>query len=258
MNATGRDDHPLPALGCWVNLFEPTVGELVGRAGYDYAMLDMEHSPVTLDRVLPMVRAVQHGGARALVRVPDGDPRWIGRLMDLGADGAMVPMVESPAEAERLARAALYAPEGTRGMAAGIVRGSGYGLDERYVARCRERFLLLVQIETRRGVDSAGDIAAVAGIDRVFVGPYDLAGSLGHPAEPDHREVRAAIRGVVRAVREAGTPLATLPTPSNGARKLLGQGFSTVFSGSDVTMLRQAMVRDVGARADDIAGRERR
>ena len=239
--------HALPAFGCWINVFEPTVGELVARAGYDYAMLDMEHTPVTLDRVLPMVRAVQLGGAKALVRVPDRDPAWLGRLMDLGADGAMVPMIESPAEAERLARAALYAPEGTRGMAAGIVRASGHGLDADYVERCRAAFLLLVQIETRQALECADGIAAVDGIDMIFVGPYDLAGSLGHRAEPDHRETRAAIRKVLAAAKNAGKPLATIPTPAVGARKLFGQGFDLVFSGSDVAMLREGMVRDVAA-----------
>ena len=205
------------ARGCWVNLFEPTVGELVGRAGYDCAMLDMEHSPVTLERLVPMVRAVQLGGARALVRAPDADPAWIGRLMDLGADGAMIPRVGSADEAAGLAGAALYAPEGTRGMAAGIVRGSGWGTDPDYLARCRERFTLLLQIETAAAVEAAGDIARVPGVDVVFVGPYDLSGSLGHVAEPDHPATRAAIARVVDAVRKAGKPLSTLPTPGADA-----------------------------------------
>jgi len=231
--------------GCWVNLFEPIVGELVGRAGYDYALLDMEHSPVTFDRLVPMVRAVQLGGARALVRAPDADPAWIGRLMDLGADGAMVPRVASAAEAGRIARAAEYAPEGTRGMAASIVRASGWGTDPDYLAHCRERFLLMLQIETREAVEAAGDIARVDGVDAVFIGPYDLSGSLGHTARPDHAVTRAAIDTVVRAVREAGKPLSTLPTPEVDAAALFERGFDLVFSGSDLTMLREAMVRDV-------------
>jgi len=232
-----------------VNLFEPTVGELVGRAGYAYAMLDMEHSPVTLERLLPMVRAVQLGGARALVRAPDADPAWIGRLMDLGADGAMVPRVESVDEAERLVRAALYAPAGTRGMAAGIVRGSRWGTDSDYLERCRERFLLLLQVETREALETIGAITAVDGIDAIFIGPYDLSGSLGHTGEPDHEATRIAIEKIVRAVRASGVPLASLPTPAVSAEALFEQGFELVFSGSDVTMLREAMVRDAAGGA---------
>jgi len=258
-DTTTRAHGRWPAIGCWVNLFEPSIGELLGRAGYDYAMLDMEHSPVTFERLLPMVRAVQLGGAKALVRAPDADPAWIGRLMDLGADGAMVPRVGSADEAATLARAAVYAPAGARGMAAGIVRASGWGLDADYVATARDRFLLLLQVETREAVAAAADIAATDGVDMVFIGPYDLAGSLGQCGEPDHPTTRSAIDEVVAAVRANGKPLATLPTPAVDADAWLRRGFDLVFSGSDVTMLRSAMTEDVSARratqSGDVANR---
>jgi len=234
-----------PASGCWVNIFDPIVGELVGRCGYDYAMIDMEHSPTDLQQTLSMIRAVQLGGAKALVRVPDKQPQWIGRLMDMGADGVMVPMVNSAEEAGILAAAAIYAPEGTRGMAAPIVRATGYGVNTpHYLDNYRRQFTLLLQIESAEAVEAADDIAAVEGVDCVFIGPFDLAGSLGQLAEPDHKVTRAAIRKVSKATKTAGKLLSTLNTPKFVARQLFKDGYDIVFSGSDVSMLRQAMASD--------------
>jgi len=238
----------MPLLGCWLNLAEPGIAELVGLAGYDIALIDMEHSPFGLDTVVSSVRAVHAGGARAFVRAPDADPRWIGRLMDLGADGVMVPMVGDAATAQRLAAAAVYAPDGTRGMAAGIVRASGYGCDvEGYVPSARERFTLMCQIETAQGVDNAAEIAAVDGVDVIFIGPYDLSGSLGHRGAPDHPVTGTAIERIVEAARRAGRPIATLPTPARPAATLVADGVDIVFGGSDLGMLRQAFQADLMA-----------
>jgi len=235
----------LPACGCWINLLNPLVGELVGACGYDYALIDMEHSPASLDSVLPMILAVQLGGAKAIVRVPDKQSAWIGRLMDMGADGVMVPMVNSAEEATELAAAALYAPEGTRGMAAGIVRATRYGVDTgEYLRHYRRHFVLMVQIETRQAVDCAGAIAAVDGVDCVFIGPFDLAGSLGNRCEPEHKDTRAGILKVVSAVKEVGKPLSTLTNPDRNARTLFAEGYNLVFSGSDVGMIRQSFETD--------------
>lgn len=244
-SSSTRHGSGFPASGCWVNIFDPIIGELVGRCGYDYAMIDMEHSPADLQQTLAMIRAVQLGGAKAVVRVPDKQPHWIGRLMDMGADGVMVPMVNTAEEAQTLAAAAIYAPDGTRGMAAPIVRATGYGINtEHYLSHYRSQFMLLLQIETADAVLAASEIAAVDGVDCVFIGPFDLAGSLGVRAEPDHKVTRAAIRKVSAATKAAGKLLSTLNTPKSGSKQLLNAGYDLVFSGSDVSMLRQAMSAD--------------
>ncbi len=238
--------YSFPAFGCWINLFEPAIGELVGASGYQYALIDMEHSPATLDSALPMIRAVQLGGAKAIVRAPDKQTAWIGRLMDMGADGIMVPMVNTAAEAEALAQAAVYAPEGSRGMAAGIVRATQYGVNTaEYLQNYRDNFLLVVQIETREAVEQVEQIAAVPGVDCVFIGPYDLAGSLGHTGEPEHKDIRAAIRQISKSVKKAGKPLSTLNFTGRNARQLIADGFDLVFSGTDMGMLRLALQQDV-------------
>lgn len=234
-----------PACGCWINIFDPLVGELVGLCGYDYALIDMEHSPVTTESVLPVIRAVQSSGSKALVRVPDKQPRWIGRLMDMGADGVMVPMVNTASEAHQLADSAIYAPAGTRGMAAGIVRASGYGVStDDYLENYRKDFMLMIQIESQEALSNVDDIAAVDGVDCVFIGPFDLAGSLGNCAQPDHKDTRAAIRSIMSAATRNKKLLSTLITPRQGARKLLNAGFDIVFSGMDVAMLKEALQKD--------------
>ncbi len=238
--------HAFPAFGCWINLFEPAIGELVGASGYQYALIDMEHSPATLDSALPMIRAVQLGGAKAIVRVPDKQAAWIGRLMDMGADGVMVPMVNTVVQAEELALATLYAPDGTRGMAAGIVRATQYGVNTaEYLQGYRDDFLLIVQIETREAMEQTELIAAVPGVDCVFIGPSDLAGSLGHTGEPEHKETRAAIRQISKSVKKTGKPLSTLNFTGRNARQLIADGFDLVFSGTDMGMLRIALQQDV-------------
>ena len=234
-----------PGIGCWVNIFDPVIGELVGYCGYDYAMIDMEHSPAGIDQALSLIRAVQSGGAKALVRVPDKQARWLGRLMDMGADGVMVPMVNSAQEAQALAAACIYAPEGTRGMATSIVRASGYGVStEHYLKNYRDDFMLLLQIETAEAVDAAQEIAAVDGVDCIFIGPYDLAGSLGCHAQPDHKITKAAIKRIRKAVESTDTLLASLTTAGVGAKRLLSDGYDLVFTGSDVSLLREAMSAD--------------
>lgn len=240
---TGRDGFP--ASGCWVNIFNPLVGELVGLCGYDYALIDMEHSPVTVDSALPMIRAVQLGGAKAIVRVPDKQALWIGRLMDMGADGVMVPMVNNAEEALTLADAAVYAPEGARGMAAGIVRASGYGVNtDHYLANYRENFMLMLQMESREALDNVNEISAIPGIDCLFIGPFDLAGSLGNQAEPDHKVTRSAMRTIARAAKSSDKLLSTLVTPKRGAGKLYDEGYDLVFSGMDISMLKDALMKD--------------
>jgi len=244
--ANSQAKHPMPADGCWINLFDPVVAELVGNCGYGYAMIDMEHSPSSLDNALPVIRAVQSSGAKAIVRVPDKQPEWIGRLMDMGADGAMVPMVNNGEEALALANAAVYAPQGTRGMAASIVRATGYGVNTAdYLDNYRQNFLLMLQIETAAAVEAVEVIANTDGVDALFIGPFDLAGSLGHLANPDHPDVQAAIKAVMATVKACGKPLSTLTTPNANSETLFQAGFDLVFSGSDIGMLREAMSADV-------------
>jgi 4-hydroxy-2-oxoheptanedioate aldolase len=243
---TKADPHTFPAIGTFLHFHDTMVAELAGEAGYDYLMLDMEHGVGSLKDMVPMLQAARAGGARGLVRAPSADPVWLGRLMDAGADGVMVPQVNTAAQAAAIATGARYAPEGRRGMAATIIRGSSYGLElPGYLATYRQQFLLIAQIETSEAVDNAGAICAVEGVDMIFFGPYDLSASLGHLGQPDHPTVQEAFRHVAACVKANGKRLSCLPTPETSARDLFQAGCDLVISGSDMSFLRESMRLDV-------------
>jgi len=199
-----------PVESTWVSIPHPAVAELAAEQGFDCVFLDSEHTPASVETIEELVRAVDAGNdgeTASVVRVPWNDPVRIKRVLDTGPTGVMVPMVETRAEAEAFVEATRYPPEGVRGMAAG--RASGYGTRfAEYVERANDEVVAIAQIETATGVENASDIAAVDGLDALFVGPADLGASLG--AEPGDETFEAAVERVVEAAHEAGTPVGTL------------------------------------------------
>ena len=174
--ALARFEQPT---GNWISIGHPSVTEVSAELGFDFVLVDTEHTTMSLETVENHVRAVDAaaGKTEAVVRVPSSDIVRVKRILDTGAVGVMVPMVESADEAERIVEAVRYPPEGVRGIAGG--RASQYGLDmEEYVATANDSVVTIVQIETRAGLQNVGEIADVDGIDAVFVGPADLSGAL--------------------------------------------------------------------------------
>jgi 4-hydroxy-2-oxoheptanedioate aldolase len=236
--------------GFWVELFSPGAAEVMSAAGYDCAMIDLEHGAADLSDAVAVMRAL-HSGCAPLVRVPANDAAWVKRVLDAGAAGVMVPAVSSAEEAAAAVAACHYAPRGIRGMAAPIVRAAGYGADWRgYVEDIERSVLAICQVETRAAVENVADIAAVEGLDMIFLGPFDLSGSLGHLGEPDHPHVREAIAAVEAAAKAAGCLLGGIPTPGRTARDLYRAGYHLVLGEIDVALLRD------GARAGVAALRE--
>jgi 2-keto-3-deoxy-L-rhamnonate aldolase RhmA len=236
-----KDDPP--QLGCWLNLASPLAAELLASCGYDCVIIDREHSPADLPAALGMLHAARAAGCAVLLRVPANDAAEIKWAADLGVDGIMVPQVESADDARRAAEAAYYAPAGRRGMAPGAVRASRFGMDRSYVAEAAGRLLLMCQIESPAGAEAVPEIAAVPGVDLLFVGPYDFSAGLGHPGEPDHPQVRTRIEAIETACRAAGIAIGGIPTPGRSARDLIDAGYALILCGSDVGFLRD------GARA---------
>jgi 2-keto-3-deoxy-L-rhamnonate aldolase RhmA len=211
----------LAANGFWVELFSPAAAETMAAAGYDCAMIDLEHGAADLGDAVAVMRAMQGSGCTPLVRVPANDPAWIKRVLDAGAQGVMIPAVNSAVEAEAAVAACHYPPRGIRGMAAPIVRASGYGRDWRgYVRDIAGTLLVICQVETREALDNLAEITAVDGLDMIFLGPFDLSASLGHMGEPDHPDVRAAIAEVERVAKAQGLLLGAIPTPERAPRAL--------------------------------------
>jgi len=232
--------------GCWLQLFNPVVGEMIGLCGYDLVMLDMEHGLGSVQDAANVMRAVKGTGASCFVRLPANDPTILKTLMDQGVDGVMVPMVEPPGEAAAIVAACRYPPQGKRGLAVGIARAAQYGLDTAYVDNVNENSFIICQIETIAGVKRAKEIAETDGIDMLFVGRNDLAADSGHILDLDHPEVNAMLDQVLAAAKAAGKKAGTVPSDKLSWQNLFAQGFDLVIPSSDISILRQFGQKEVG------------
>ncbi len=236
-----------PALGVWIQMAEPSIAEIASLAGYDFLILDNEHGHASLDTLVHMMRAAQAGDATLMVRCPGSDGDYIKRVMDAGAEALMIPMLDTPEEAKAVVKAALYPPAGRRGYSSPTVRASGYGAAPDHAKRANDEVFITVQIEHTDAVDRAAEIAAVEGVDCVFIGANDLAGSLGHMGDLGHPEVEARIRQCEDAVRSAGKPLGTIPRPGASVLDLAKEGYLILAGVADSYSLRQAFTADVAA-----------
>lgn len=237
-----------PAIGAWSMLPSPGAAEIVAGAGYDAVMVDLEHGPADFAAATDLVRAIEGRGAAALMRVPANDPVSLKRALDTGITGVMVPQVSSREEAEAAVSACRYPPSGGRGMAAPVVRASGYGARwQAYVGEVDACLLRICQIETAAAIEAVEAIAAVDGVDMLFVGPFDLSSNLGFLGEPDHPEVASAIRRVEQAVKDAGKLLGGITTPGRDVPALLAAGYGFIIPDADVALLRSAAEGSVAA-----------
>jgi len=213
----------------WVSLGHPRVAEIVALAGYDFVIVDIEHTPMGLETLDDVVRAIELHDVPVVVRVPWNDPVELKRVLDIGVTGVMVPMVGTADEAAAAVRAMTYPPEGIRGVAGS--RATNYGLEfAEYVANADEDLVTILQIETVDGVENAGAISAVEGVDSLFVGPSDLSASLGVTGDWEDEAVLAAIDGVLDA---SDTPVGSLAVTDEGIERWVEQGFEWVIAGVD-------------------------
>lgn len=224
-------------IGLWQALGSAITVELCAAAGFDWLLLDGEHGPNTVSSLLAQLQAVNGSSAHPIVRVPSDDPTVIKQILDIGAMTILVPFVESADQAAKIVAATRYPPEGIRGLAAGQVRASRWGRDTSYINDANERICLLVQIENRAGLDNVAAIAATDGVDGVFIGPADLAASLGHRGQPAHPEILVAIDNAIEAVQFAGKAVGLLTLDEVLARNYIAKGCSFVAVGTDVTIL---------------------
>ncbi|MEM7168877.1 MAG: aldolase/citrate lyase family protein [Pseudomonadota bacterium] len=240
--------------GCWLSLFSPLAAEIVGAADFDCFMVDLEHGPGSVMDAIAMMQAVKGHGRSVLARVPENNPVWLKRILDAGVHGVMIPSVENAAEARAAVSACRYAPKGTRGMAAPVVRATGYGQDwQSYVQRVEDDLLIICQIESPQAVEQVEKIAATEGLDMLFVGPFDLSGSLGHPGQPDHEAVSQAMERIRAAAQSSGKLLGTIPTAKRSAKALYAAGYDLILGPHDAVMLRLA-AEDAAAGLREAAG----
>jgi len=223
-------------IGLWISLSSHFAAEVVAPAGYDWALIDMEHSPNDYFSTLGQLQTFAASDTTAIVRVEWNDAVAVKKLLDLGAPGLLFPMIQSVQEAECAVAATRYPPRGVRGVS-GMTRATKFGRVGDYTTRIEQETTVLVQLETRAAVEQAEAIAGVDGVSGIFFGPADIAadiGKLGKPMDPD---VWALIKPAAKALIAKGMPVGTLVLDSNFAAELLNEGFTFVACGMDTAIL---------------------
>jgi len=225
-----------PQIGIWSSLSSHIVAEILAHSGFDWVLLDTEHSPNELPMVQSQLHAMQGGAANPVVRVPWNDMVMIKRYLDIGAQTLLLPYVQSVEEAQNAIRYTRYPQQGVRGVA-GATRAAGYGRTKDYLTRAHEQLCVLVQVETRKAMASIDAIAAVDGVDGVFIGPNDLSADMGYLGNWQHPEVWKVMEEAAKKIRQAGKAPGILVGEADGQR-CLDMGYLFVAVGSDIGLLR--------------------
>ena len=231
-----RDRKPI--YGAWTSLGHPSITEIFTRAGVDFVAIDIEHSTIGQEQSQRIIAAAQAGGALCLPRVGSHNGEQIRRLLDSGADGIIVPTVDTLAQVQQLVDWSKFPPEGKRSY--GVARAQGYGFDfAEYTSGWNKRSVFIVQIESVTGVENVEQIVGHPLVDGAMVGPYDISGSLGVPGQLDHPKVKEACAKVIKACAKMGKGCGTQliePTPAGVSEALRG-GFTFIVLSSDVFLL---------------------
>ncbi|GAA1134762.1 4-hydroxy-2-oxoheptanedioate aldolase [Microbacterium natoriense] len=227
-------------IGMWACSGSAIVTEVAAGSGLDWLLIDMEHSANSLESVLLQLQVAAAYPIAPVVRVPSNDTVAIKQVLDLGAQNIIVPMVSSADEARAAVAATRYPPEGVRGVGSALARSARWNRVDRYLQESAAHTSLTVQIETAAGVDAAAEIAAVDGVDAVFVGPSDLSASMGLLGQQTHPDVVAAVERVFAAVKAAGTAVGVNAFDPTAADGYIAAGADFVAVGADVALLARA------------------
>ncbi len=233
-------------IGLWLGLANPVTADLCANAGFDWLLIDGEHAPNDIPTILAQAQAI---GTRAhvIVRPPLGEVHRLKQILDLGVQTILVPMIETAEQAETMARAMLYPPQGMRGVGAALARASNYGTTPGYLASANAQTCLLLQIESRAGLAQLEAIAVTPGVDGIFIGPADLAADMGHLGNPAAPEVQAAVEDALARIISAGKAAGILTSDRGLAQRYLDLGATFVAVGSDVGLLSGAAAQLRGA-----------
>lgn len=226
-------------LGLWISLCSAFVAEVTAPAGYDWALLDMEHTPNDYVTVLGQLQAFAASGTTAIVRPEWNNPVIVKRLLDLGVPGLLFPMIQSVDEAKAAVAATRYPPRGIRGVS-GATRATKFGRISDYTQRVEDETTVILQIETAAALEMAEDIAAVDGVSGIFFGPADIAADIGKLGKPMDPAVWALIKPVAQKLIANGVPVGTLVLDPDFAADLLNDGFTFVACGTDAALLAKA------------------
>jgi len=231
----------IPSIGSWIMIGNIASAEILSSIDFEWIVVDMEHTAVGYETLQLLLLAIKSRGKSALVRIENNDEVVIKRVLDCGADGIIVPQIQSGKEAEMAVKSAKYPPEGSRGIAIG--RASGYGNNfDSYFNTFNDDVIIFVQIEHYKAVEDIESIVSVKGLDGVFLGPYDLSGSMGIVAQFDHPKMREARARVIKAARKANIALGIHEVAGdiNSVLARIDEGFNFIACGIDTVFLTKA------------------
>jgi 4-hydroxy-2-oxoheptanedioate aldolase len=223
-------------IGLWCSLCSNIAADIVRDSGFDWVLLDTEHSPNEIPDLVVQLQAGEGGQATPIVRPAWNDTVIIKRCLDIGAQTLLIPYVQNAEEARRAVEAVRYPPAGVRGVAVAS-RASRFGRITDYLKKANAEQCLLVQVETRSAMEQLEAIAGVEGVDGVFIGPSDLSASLGHIGNPAHPEVQKALEDAVRRLKAIGKPAGILTSNEDEVRRYIGWGYTFLAVGTDVGLL---------------------
>ena len=245
----------LPAgypVGSWVMSASPLVAEGMGCAGFDWAVVEMEHTPLDMMEVIHLLQAIAGTPMLPITRVPWNDTVLVKRVLDAGAQTLMFPFVQTVEEAKKAVAAAKYPPQGVRGMAA-MSRGSRFGTVKDYFKVANDGIGVIVQIESPYALERLEEIASVPGVDALFIGPGDLSGAMGHVGDLMHPDVLAATGDAVRRCHAAGKPIGTVGGTPDAVATYRAMGFDFLACASDLGLLMRNCASTLSAiRSQDI------
>ncbi|MCG8307091.1 MAG: aldolase/citrate lyase family protein [Cytophagales bacterium] len=227
-------------VGSWIQIGHPAVAEIMANQGFDWLCVDLEHGHIDIESLTNIFRTLQVYNIASLARLPKNDETWIRRALDAGADGLIIPLINTAEEARYAVKMAKYPPEGSRGF--GYCRANTYGAKfNEYVEKINEEVLIIAQIEHFKAIENLPEILDVNGIDAVFIGPMDLSGSYGRIGQLDSPEMKTALEKYLSLCEQAGMPAGLhiiKPEPSSVIRAL-ESGYTLIALGLDVTFLNE-------------------
>ena len=232
--------HETPQIGLWLGLANAYTAEIAAGAGFDWLLIDGEHAPNDLPTLVGQLQAIAASSSHPVVRAPIGETWIIKQLLDIGAQTILVPMVETAEQAAALVRAMKYPPQGIRGVGAALARASNFNRVPDYLTTANAQTCLLVQVEAVAALQAIEEIAAVDGVDGIFIGPSDLAADMGLLGRPGERAVQDAVEDGIARIIAAGKPAGILTSDETLARRYIELGARFVAVGTDVTLLSQA------------------
>jgi 4-hydroxy-2-oxoheptanedioate aldolase len=229
-----------PQIGLWLSMASPYMAEVSATAGFDWLLIDGEHSPNDLQSTLAALQAIAPYPSQAIVRVVEGSEAIIKQVLDIGAQTILVPMVDTAPQAAHAVAATRYPPQGVRGVGSAIARASRWNARTDYLAVANDEICLLVQAESASALANLAAICAIDGVDGVFIGPADLAASMGHRGNSSHPEVQAAIEGAIKTITASGKAAGILTGDAAAGRRYLALGCTFVAVGVDVLVYANA------------------